>query len=351
MLTRLTDALAWPLSTSQYRDLLDPRGGDRARVLDLMNETPEVRTLVLRPARRWACHRRGQFALVGVEIDGRRHVRTYSISSAPEQFEEEGLIAITVKAIEGGLVSQQLVRKVTRGDTLWLGPAQGEFVLPEATPARALFLTAGSGITPVMSMLRSLVAAGALPDIVHVHHAPRPEDVIFAAELADMAKAQPRYRLELVYTSETRGARITPQRLDTLCPDWRTRETWACGPETLLEAAESQWRQAGAGSRLRVERFRAQRIAPPADAAGGRVRFVRSGCEVEAGGESDLLQVAESAGLSPRHGCRMGICHSCTATLRRGCVRDLRNGSIIDEPGVKVQICVCAAAGNVDLEL
>jgi ferredoxin len=78
---------------------------------------------------------------------------------------------------------------------------------------------------------------------------------------------------------------------------------------------------------------------------------VCSGREVEAGGESDLLQVAENAGLSPRHGCRMGICHSCTTTLRRGCVRDLRNGSIIDEPGVKVQICVCAAAGNVDLEL
>ncbi len=351
MLTRLTDALAWPLSTSHYLGLVDRRAGGRALVENLQDETHEARTLVLRPPRGWAGHRSGQFAPVGVVIDGRRHVRTYSISSAPEQFEDDGRIAITVKAVEGGRVSQQLVREVRRGDALWLGPPQGAFVLPETAPARTLFLTGGSGITPVMSMLRSLVAAGALPDVVHVHHAPRPEDTIFAAELADLAKAHPRYRLALVYTRVTRGAHLTPQRLDALCPDWRSRETWACGPEALLEAAESDWRQADVASRLHVERFRAPRIAAPADAAGGRVRFVRTGCEVDAGGGTDLLHVAEGAGMSPRHGCRMGICHSCTATLRRGCVRDLRNGSIIDEPGAKVQICVCAAAGNVDLEL
>jgi ferredoxin len=119
----------------------------------------------------------------------------------------------------------------------------------------------------------------------------------------------------------------------------------------MLEAAHSQWRQAGVGSRLNVERFRPPRMTPRPDLTGGRVRFVRSGCEADAGGDTDLLRVAEDAGLRPRHGCRMGICHSCTATLRRGCVRDLRNGSIIDEPGTGIQICVCAAAGNVDLEL
>jgi ferredoxin-NADP reductase len=320
-------------------------------VEELLDETRDARTLVLRPGRGWAGHLPGQYAAVGVVIDGRRHVRTYSISSAPERFEDEGRITITVRAVEGGLVSQQLAREVRRGDALWLGPAQGDFVLPETAPVRALFLTAGSGVTPVMSMLRSLVAAGGIPDVVHVHHAPRAEDVIFAAELADLAKAHPGYRLELVCTREARGAHLTPERLAALCPDWRTRETWACGPEALLEMAQSRWGRAGLGSRLHVERFRALRVAPPPDAAGGRVRFVRSGCEAEAGGERDLLQVAEDAGLRPPHGCRMGICHSCTATLRRGRVRDLRNGSILDEPGARVQICVCAAAGPVDLEL
>ncbi len=350
MLTRLTDALAWPLSTSHYLGLL-ARGGERARVEDLVDETRETRTLVLRPARGWAGHRPGQYAAVGVVIDGRRHVRTYSISSAPERFEDEARITITVKAVEDGLVSQQLVREVRRGDALWLGPAQGKFVLPEATPARALFLTGGSGITPVMSMLRSLVAAGALPDVVHVHHAPRPEDVIFAAELADVAKGHSSYGLELVYTRESRGARLTSERLDALCPDWRTRETWACGPQALLDAMESHWRQAGLSSRLHVERFHAPLTASRPGEGGGRVRFERSGCEVDADGSTPLLRAAEDAGLQPKHGCRMGICHTCTTTLRAGCVRDLRNGSIIDQPGARLQICVCAAAGNVELEL
>jgi stearoyl-CoA 9-desaturase NADPH oxidoreductase len=219
MLTRLTDALAWPLSTSHYLGLLDPRGRERTRVEEVLDETRDARTLVLRPARGWAGHRAGQFVPVGVVIDGRRHVRTYSISSAPEQFEDDRRVAITVKAVEGGLVSRRLVREVRGGDALWLGRAQGEFVLPERTPARALFLTGGSGITPVMSMLRSLVAAAALPDVVHVHHAPRPEDVIFGAELADLAKAHPRYRLQLVYTRASRGARLTPERLEALCTE------------------------------------------------------------------------------------------------------------------------------------
>jgi ferredoxin-NADP reductase len=230
LLTRLSDALAWPLSTTHYLALLDPLGGQRARVEELLDETREARTLVLRPPCGWAGHRAGQYAALGIVIEGRRHVRTYSISSAPQRFENEGRITMPVKALGGGLVSQRLAREVRRGTALWLGPAQGGFLLPERAPVRALFLTGGSGITPVMSMLRSLVAAGPLPDIVHVHHAPRPQDVIFAAELADLPRAHARYRLALVYTRQARGARLAPERLDALCPDWRTRETWACGP-------------------------------------------------------------------------------------------------------------------------
>jgi ferredoxin-NADP reductase len=318
----------------------------------LVDETPAARTLILRPPRGWLGHRAGQYAPVGVVIDGRRHVRTYSISSAPERFEDDECIAITVQAVARGLVSRQLAREVRRGDHLWLGPAQGAFVLPEATPARTLFVTAGSGITPVMGMLRSLEAEGALPDIVHVHHAPRRAEAIFAAELADLAKAHPRYRLHLVCTREgAEGAHLSPDRLARLCPDWSMRETWACGPEPLLEFAESHWRKAGLGARLHVERFRARLEKTSPGDRGGRVRFQQSGREIDADGSTSLLRAAEAAGLAPRHGCRMGICHSCTTTLRAGCVRDLRTGSIIDEPGTPVQICVCAAAGAVELEL
>jgi len=355
----LVDSFSWPLRTSHYLGLLDPLWSShtpQGLVQALVDETRDARSLTLRPGRGWLRHRPGQYVRLGVSIAGRQHVRTYSLSSAPERLEEDGCITITVKAVTEGFISGHLVREIGRGEYLRLGQPQGDFVLPEAAPVRPLFITAGSGITPVMSMLRSFDARGELPDIVHLHYARRPDELIFGSELADLAKAHSRYRLQVVYTRAASEAgssrrRFTSRQLDIGCPDWKERDVYACGPQPLLRAVESHWQQAGLASRLHVERFRAVLAEPPRQAGGGRVSFRRSGCATEADASSSLLRVAEAAGLCPPHGCRMGICHSCTTTLRAGCVRDLRNNRLIDEPGAKVQICVCAAAGNVELEL
>jgi ferredoxin-NADP reductase len=358
-LGRLADAFAWPLRSADYLALVAPRWGGAgalARIVDLREETPRARTLTLRPARRWPAHRAGQHVQLGVAIDGRRHVRTYSLSSAPERFAADGCVTVTVTAVEGGRVSAHLVRDARAGDRLWLGPPQGEFVLRAAGGVRPLFVTAGSGITPVMSMLRSLAAAGALPDVAHLHYARTPGDVIFGAELAALAGAHPRYRLHVLHTRVSGApgdgpATFGPAALAAHCPDWREREAFVCGPLPLLVAAEAHWSAAGLAPRLHVERFHASLAPALPGAAGGRVRFARSGVEVEAGGGTSLLRVAQEAGLRPPHGCRMGICHSCSTTLRAGRVRDLRDHAVIDEPGAKVQLCVCAASGNVELEL
>lgn len=352
----LADRFAWPVQTSHYLGLLNPRWTTHAlhaHVEALRNETRDVRTLTLRPGRGWGGHRAGQHLRLGVPIAGAIHWRTYSISSAPER--GDGCITITVKAVPGGRVSRHLVREIQPGAQLVLGLPQGDFVLPEDAPVRALFVSGGSGITPLMSMLRSRAARGDLPDIVHLHYVPTVQDVIYRDELAALVKEHPRYRLHLV---ATRGAadveiagRFRRAQLDQLCPDWKEREAYACGPQGLLAQLEAQWRGASLSTRLHIERFRAALAEPPSDTAGGRVRFARSNREIEADGRTSLLRVAEDAGLHPLHGCRMGICHSCTVTLRAGCVRDLRNNTLIDEPGSRVQICVCAAAGAVELEV
>jgi ferredoxin-NADP reductase len=352
-LVRVADLFAWPLSASHYLELINPLWSThslRARVEDVRAENADARSLVLRPGRGWRPHRAGQFVAVTVTLGGTRHVRTYSISSAPEQFMRDGCLTITVKAVPGGRVSGHLVRTLERGAHVALGLPQGEFVLPEATPARPLFVTAGSGVTPVMSMLRSLAARDALRDVVHLHYAPRAEDVIFAGELADLARRHAGYRLHVVHTRS--GAASSPRRhftpalLDGLAPDWRRRDCYACGPQGLLGALEEHWSQAALPDRLHVERFQAALASPPSGCAGGRVRFVDSGRDVVADGSTSLLHVAESAGLDPPHGCRMGICHTCSATLISGCVRDVRDNRLISEPGSKVQLCVSAAAGD-----
>jgi ferredoxin-NADP reductase len=348
---------ATPLRPSHYLALANPLWTShalQARVEAVHDETADARTLTLRPGRGWRRHRAGQFVRIGLALDGMRHTRTYSIASSPDR--RDGCIAITVKAMPGGRVSPVLVRTLRPGAYLSLSAADGTFVLPEAAPVRPLFITAGSGITPVMSMLRTFALRDESPDVVHVHYAPHTSDVIFGEELRALAAARAGYRLQTVFTREREGGRggdrhFSAAQLQSLCPDWRGRDVWACGPRELLDAVEAHWAAAGLPHRLHVERFHAPLAALPADAVGGTVRFALSGRDATADAGMPLLRVAENAGLNPPHGCRMGICHTCDATLRTGCVRDLRTGTVCAEPNRKIQLCVSAALGDVEIEL
>lgn len=352
----LLDAFAWPLRASHYAELLNPLWAShrlQARIERVRDETADARTLTLKPGAGWRGHRPGQHLRIGVPIGGRLYTRTYSIASAPER--DDRCIEITVKAVAEGRASRYLVRHARAGDVLPIGLPQGEFCLPDATPVRPLFITAGSGITPVMGMLRSLVARERLPDAVHVHYAPRARDAIFGDELRALAARHPRYRLHLVGTRDEApagGARhFAAAPLEALAPDWRQRDAYACGPQALLDAVEAHWRGAGLARRLQTERFRAPLARLDAGARGGTVRFAAAGVTVQGDAATPLLRVAEDAGLNPAHGCRMGICHTCPRVLRAGSVRDLRTGQVHGEPGDKVLICVNAAAGDCELEL
>lgn len=352
------DMFAYPLRLSHYLELINPlwtRHALQARVVRVWDETKDSRSITLRPGRGWRSHRAGQYVRVGVPIGGMRHTRTYSISSAPES--SDGCITITVKAITGGRVSHHLVRKLKRGAYLPIGEPQGEFVLPDAIPVHPLFITAGSGITPVMSILRNYVREySVLPDITHIHYAPHAYDVIFGNELEQLSATQTHYRLHRIYTRELgESAKTRPhfsaEQLEQYCPDWREREVWACGPATLLDSLEQHWQAAGRSRQLHLERFRAKLADIPTDVQGGRVRFVNSQVEFQSDGMTNLLRVAEDAGLNPPHGCRMGICHGCDCVLVSGSVRDLRTGALFSEAGEKVQVCVSAAVGDVEVEL
>jgi ferredoxin-NADP reductase len=353
----VTDWFAWPLRTSHYVELVNPLWAShalQARVEKVWDETRDARTFTLRPGVNWRGHRAGQHSRLGVPIGGMHYTRTYTISSAPER--DDDCITITVKALAGGRMSHHLVRQVKPGDYLPLGLPQGDFYLPDAQPVKPLFITAGSGITPAMSMLRSLIAQNRLPDAVHIHYAPHEFDVIFGKELREMAAQYSRYKLQLVLTRElgseqSAGRHFSAEQLEALCPDWRGREVYACGPQSLLEAVERHWQQAGLSRHLHVERFRAAYASVPADAVGGRVRFSKSHVEAQADQLTPLLRVAEDAGMNPPHGCRMGICHTCNTTLVSGCVRDLRTSKVLNEVGSIVQTCICAAAGDCELDL
>ncbi|MFD0685920.1 ferredoxin reductase [Actinomadura fibrosa] len=338
--------LTTPLLPEDYLGLLNPlwsTAEPRGRIEAVRHETPGTATLVIRPGPAWRGHLPGQWVKVGVDIDGVRHWRTFSLSSPPRP---DGRITITVKAGPDGFVSAYLVNEVKPGTIIRLGDAEGDFILPSELPERLLFLTAGSGITPVMAMLRHLAEEGSRADIVLVHSARTEEDVIFGAELRALGERLPGLTLHERHTG--RDGRFAPAELDAICPDWAEREAWACGPAGMLDDASAHWTDAGVDGRLRLERFR---LAPVAGGEGGRVRFTKSDVEVEADGSTPLLEAGESAGALLPSGCRMGICYSCVGRLCSGQVRDLRTGEVHGEEGQIIQTCVSAAAGPVDIEL
>lgn len=339
---RIARGLATPVIPDDYLDLFAPlrSGADlRGRIVAITPETRDAATITIRPGRDWQGHAPGQYIRVGVDVDGVRHWRAYSLTS--DTSARDGLISITVKAMPDGLVSRYLVHDARPGVVIQIDQASGDFVLPQSVPAKVLFLTGGSGITPVMGMLRNHDFDGL--DVVHAHSAPTADDVIFARELADA----PTGVRAIVRHTDDEGM-LTPEQLDEVVPDWRERETWICGPTPMLDAFEAHYAAAGRTELLHVERFRPTIV----EAGEGGTASLRVGDEekhLEIDGATTILDAAEDAGVLMPSGCRMGICFGCVLPMTDGAVRDLRTGDLTtttpDDPPVKVQTCISAVAG------
>ncbi len=315
-----------------------------ARVVGLRRETADTTTLLLRPGRSRVAQQPGQFVGLGVRLDGVWQWRTYSATSRPS----DDVLAVTVTAVPGGTVSGALAHRTPVGTLVRLGPPAGEFVLPEPVPEKLLFVTAGSGITPVMAMLRELVATRpeTLDGAVLVHCDRTPADVVFGAELRDIAA---RTGLRLVERHTALHGRLTVDALGECVPDWAARATWACGPAGLLDSLTDHWDRAGDPAALHVERFTPPTFA--GEGTGGRVTFTTSAVTADAAPGTPLMVAGEAAGAVLPSGCRMGICHTCVGRLRSGAVRNLTTGELNDTPGDIVRTCVSGAAGAVEIEL
>jgi ferredoxin-NADP reductase len=352
--SRVAESLATPLVPADYLDLFAPlrRGADlRARVVDVQPETRDAATLLLKPGADWAGHQPGQYIRIGVDVDGVRHWRAYSLTHGPPA---DGLISITVKAVADGKVSPYLVHETKPGTLLHLEQAAGDFVLPDR-PSPLLFVTAGSGVTPVIGMLRNLFPVSddtgvVIPersrglDVVVVHVAPTEPESIFLANLkaldaAGAIRLVPRY-------DDVHGV-LDVAELATLVPDLAERATYACGPAGLLDALHEHHERHGLP--LFVEQFR---VAHVEAGDGGSVQFASNDAVVDADGATPILDAAEAAGVLMPSGCRMGICFGCVLPMREGAVRDLRNGEITTATGdpVMIQTCISAAAGACHLD-
>ena len=348
---RAIQSFTSPLLPDDYLELVNPLWSTRelrGRIERIKRETDDAVTIVIRPGFEWEGHQPGQYLRIGFVIDGRHHWRAYSLTSDPGR--PDGFISITPKLLESGVVSPYLVREAKPGTLVRLGGVEGTFVLPDPLPDRFLFISAGSGITPIMSMLRCLDRREALDDVVHLHSARAADDVIFGSELREMAGAENGFRLHEQHTRSM--GRMGPQDLDDLCPDWRERETFISGPAELLDAMRDHFEGHGDCDRLHMERF--QPIIGGGDGEhgdGGTIRFLDSEVETQCDGDTPILVAGEEAGIELPYGCRMGICHTCVGKLCSGRIRDLRTGEVKGSEGETVRTCVHAPEGPVEIAL
>lgn len=339
----LVDLLTGPHGVDRYTELVAPTwtlGEARAKVIDVRRTTARSVTLTLAPNDSFTLThhvRAGQYVNLTVDIDGRRHTRCYS----PANAEGAATVELTIGQHDGGLVSGYLYERARRGMIVGLAGVGGDFVLPAVRPRRILFVSGGSGITPVLAMLRTLVAQRHQGDIAFVHYARSLDQACYRDELA----AMPGVRVLHGYTRSNEGdlvGRFDAQHLAAAMPS--PDAVFVCGPTPLVEAVRTHC------DNVYTESFVPPAIEALANASGGRITFADSRIDIVDDGRS-LLEQAEAAGLTPENGCRMGICHTCTRRKTAGTVRNLVTGAVSTAPDEDVQICVSVPVGDVDLSL
>jgi ferredoxin-NADP reductase len=266
----------------------------------------------------------------------------------------DGRIELTVKAHAGGSVSKFLKQRARPGLVVTLSQADGVFALPQARPDRILLISGGSGITPVMAMLRTLCDEHHAGRITFLHYCRSAADLIYAEELAQIAARHPDVQLLRCYAEAEQCGELQGlfrrEQLAAAVPDYAQAETFLCGPPGMMQAVQQVWERDGIAGRLHLERFTTAPAPIEAGAAGGELRFARSE-RLAANDGGTLLDQAEAAGLKPESGCRMGICHACTCRKLSGRVRDTRTGAISEAGEEDIQICVSVPVGTVTMDL
>jgi stearoyl-CoA 9-desaturase NADPH oxidoreductase len=317
-----------------------------ARVVAREVAADDTVTLVLAANRHVRMPAPGQHLAVGAEIDGRRIARSYSPTPLPGH-----RFSITAKAVPDGRLSRHLVHHARVGDVLTIGEPFGTLALP-ADDAPVLMLAGGSGITPLMALLRAEIARGTTRAITLAYWVRTPGEACFVEELRALADLHPSLR---VHVATTRAAdprfahgRLDAAMLSTLVGERVAPHAIACGSADFVAHARAVCDGVSAS-------FQAEAFSPPAVLPGEEgeveVRLARSGTTLRVPRNQPLLVALEAAGLRPAHGCRMGICNTCACGKPAGATRDVLTGARDPEPATALRLCVNAAAGDLVLDL
>jgi len=348
----LLEALTYPHGVDRYVELVRPLlvKDVRAEITEVRHQSPKSVTLTLCPNENWRGLRAGQFVGVSVVIDGVRETRPYS--PAGSEHAAGGALELTVSTHPDGKVSRYLRDHARPGMIVGLSQADGDFVLPDRRPGRVLLISGGSGVTPVMAMLRTLCDEGFAGEIGFLNYARSRELALYGAELEQLEQRHPALRVARGFTRGG-GAPLTGrfcrEHLRAVLSEHAGAATFVCGPPALIDSVRSVWAEDGLAEPA-VESFTPPALTFDTDGAEGVVSFAASGRQAANSG-LPLLEQAEDAGLAPDHGCRMGICNTCSCRKTAGTVRNVFTGETSSASDELIRICVSVPVGDVALDL
>jgi ferredoxin-NADP reductase len=325
-----------------------------ARVVERKVEALDTVTLVLKPNVHCGKFVPGQHINVTAEVNGRRTTRSYSLTGMPRR---DGHLSLTIKRVDKGVLSTHLCQHTQVGDVLELGAAFGAMTLPAKPEGEWLFLAAGSGITPLMSLTRSLAAQNMPVDLTLIYWAKTRAELCFARELRALAAQFPRFKLQFVLENEAQllqgeeSGLINAGQLARVVGDLSAKQVYACGPSGFVNAARSL-------TEGQVRSFMAEGFTPAApitvtDAATAtvKVHLTASQRDLEIPTNLSILDALEAQGIRPKVGCRMGVCHTCVCTRAEGTTLDMQTGEQDAQPGMDVRICMSRARTDLTLDL
>ncbi|WP_236548849.1 2Fe-2S iron-sulfur cluster-binding protein [Pseudomonas sp. S37] len=326
-----------------------------------VQETHDVRTFTFSAASgELFCFEPGQFITLDVDMGAARQSRCYTVSSSPTR---PFTLSITVKRVANGPVSNWLHDNLRPGDAISAYGPSGAFTASGVAAQRYLFFSAGSGVTPLMSMVRAAADLDLDRDVVFMHSARTPGDIIFREELQRLARRHP--QLKVLNIVEGVGdepawdgpvGRLDLAVLQAQVADWRAREVFVCGPGPYMQAVRDMLMGQGFDmSRYHCESFSLGGVAPldagnaaaPPPMAGAElaafsVRFSKSGAVFSARQGETVLGAAKRSGVAIASSCSQGICGTCKAQLLEGRV-DMQHGGGIRQreidKGMRLMCC------------
>ncbi|MEQ1544321.1 iron-sulfur cluster-binding domain-containing protein [Methyloglobulus sp.] len=340
-------------------------------VLNSYNETSDTKTIQLGRLNGQAFdYLPGQYITLSVVIEGKEYKRSYSLASSPTH---PGILEITVKRdANGGVVSNWLNDKLTIGDTLNVKGPFGKFSCAKNTPKKILFLAAGSGIVPIMSMLRWLADTKACVDVMLLLSFQTLYDIIYSEELNLIAAHHKNIRLFITLTKELYApsqlprltGRVNQNMLAGLVPDLTERTVYLCGPDVFMNTCKQNLLKLKLPAKqLICENFTVGVPAKPGDLQHDRslsskigsyqIQFAKSGKSVDADGAMTLLELAEKSGVNIGHECRAGSCGECMVKCLNGKVDMTERAEIDDIDRNKGWVYACCAypSSNVVLDI